>query len=163
MNHQTDQIYIAVKNDPELLQDVFKGIFVCARRFTGYSPSRSSFPFISGSEATAASTLLGTYTYKGREEFPFVVRLQHLFTDRICKRLVRVGMGQSMADDIIRNLEPKELVSELFKEYWEDMLLYATYGKVSMYKSNWQAVVANIKAEKNLQPVSKTLETERVE
>lgn len=47
LNYETDLFYITIKNNKQLLDRVFSGMFVIARRVLGYSGNTSSYPFSS--------------------------------------------------------------------------------------------------------------------
>jgi hypothetical protein len=48
LSNVDDQVYITIKNDKGLLEILFRGLFIVARRHLGYNPNASSFPFITG-------------------------------------------------------------------------------------------------------------------
>lgn len=160
MNHETDLVYITAKNDQALLERIFKGMFVVARRILGYSPRNSSYPFNTGvlwegcrefDNDKAFAEKLGElilpfsdYPHKKKrgmtekDKMHLVVSMvKHYETskDGVVFQLVR------NSGDIDReSVETNALAKQLFLDYFDDMIIYARENMT--YDKHWQEIAS---------------------
>lgn len=156
MNLETDCIYITAKNDQMLLDRIFKGMFVVARRILGYSPRSSSYPFTTGvlwegcrafNDDKAFAEELGELILPF-SDYPHEKKRGMTEKDKI--HLV-VSMTKShetskegVVFQLVRNsgdidrerVDTNALAKQLFSEYFNDMIAYARENMT--YDKRWQ-------------------------
>tara|TARA_B100000508_G_scaffold18134_1_gene12151 strand:- start:1835 stop:2299 length:465 start_codon:yes stop_codon:yes gene_type:complete len=154
MNFESDNVYIAIKNNRELLERVFRGMFIVARRVLGYSTPGSSYPFATSNHWSGRQSFQkdaaflqskgavmlceNDYPHKnhGRSDntqyFKFVTMTE-------CNETNPNGIiFQALRDagDIDRDaVNTNHVAQALFDEHFNDMVAYARASRT--YTSAW--------------------------
>jgi len=159
LNHTEDTAYMVIKNDPEMLEKLFQGLFIVARRHLGYHPNASSYPFMT--RAASASSLRNSKHEKqdlehgmknsivitpdtekhGKYEVMTITASGH--TDFLEKA---IDAANDMADpeDALSYMEMKNtpVYMALIEDYWDDMLAFAKENR--FYARNWQSFAPTV-------------------
>tara|TARA_Y100001934_G_scaffold270263_1_gene354906 strand:+ start:383 stop:895 length:513 start_codon:yes stop_codon:yes gene_type:complete len=156
LNYIEDTAYSVIKNDKDMLEKLFRGLFVVARRHLGYSPNASSFPFTTRafSQGQLANSKhdrddLEFYGKKGTiitPDFPQHKRQEVLTIVVTCHDdLVRDAINEinrtSDPDDAINwhttAINVNAVMQALIEDYWTEMLTFAR--ECQHYERNWQS------------------------
>ena len=160
MNFETDSLFIVIRNDQALLERIFQGMFVVARRILGYSPPGSSYPFTTHSDwagrhdsfkkdaafmqQKGAVTLCeADYPHKnttGRDNAAYFTFVTMVNTNETNLNGV-IFQALRDAGDIDREaVNTNDIAQALFNDYFADMVAYARTSRT--YTKGWQAAVA---------------------
>ncbi len=157
MNYETDNLYIVIKNDEKLLERVFQGLFIVARRTLGYTPRGSSYPFFTSlrfsgdgsfnSEKAmfekngSAHLRLEDYPHKNtknRDNSKYHMFVSMYNANETNKNGI-IAKAIAGSDDIDKSLiNTNELAKALIDDYFKDMIAFARTS--ATYSRNWQQV-----------------------
>lgn len=159
MNHETDNLYIVIKNDEALLERTFQGLFIVARRTLGYSPRGSSYPFTSAHRFSGDKSFskekemydkngaihlsLEDYPHKNtksRDNSKYHIFVTMNSTSETSKNGI-IYQAIAGSGDIDKSLvNTNTLAAAIFEDYFESMVAFARIS--ATYSKNWQQQVA---------------------
>lgn len=152
--------YLVIKNDPVLLQRVFQGMFVVARRFLGYAGVGASYPFVTTDLPTqhANHNLQRQFKVSLGERVLFkdlgAVRKSSFcigFTNKteelgggvvntaVFECFDNLDLNDSDKGAWMKSLNTNHVGVLLLEDYFEDMLYFASSCRA--YMSSWQSQV----------------------
>ena len=162
MENKINQAYIAAKNNPEILERIFKGMFIVARRVLGLSTSSSSsYPFNTMLRWTGISSFKNDAAFYERKE-----ALSLSISEYPQSKVNKNGRGEhfcfvTMTDasevnsngvvntimteaglDRSSNVNTNQLAKALFADYFEDMVKFALLNKD--YSKGWLNSVSQL-------------------
>lgn len=154
LNHTEDTAYIVIKNDQTLLEVLFNGLFVVARRHLGFSPRASSYPFMT--RATSERAL--KVSKHEREDLDYAMKHKTVITPDAQKHgknevltLIVSGHIDFIKKAIVMDNQTSEpdckldytdanvnnVYQALIEDYWDEMLAFAKDNR--NYLRNWQS------------------------
>ena len=160
MNLETDSLYIVAKNDRALLERIFQGMFVVARRVLGYSPRGSSYPFTTAARwegngdfvqdkafydgKDAIDLCVEDYPHKntkGRDNNKYHVFVTMTETNETSQNGIIRQLLTEAGEIDVNNVNTNTLAKELFKDYFQDMVAFARTSQT--YAKDWQRIATN--------------------
>lgn len=155
LNHTEDTAYIVIKNDKGMLESLFNGLFVVARRHLGYNPNASSHPFITRCYSKDATS----YSKHERQDLEYAKKHYIVVTPDADKHKTNEVLTITLngSSQLIRKAieqanegaEPEDRLNytdanvnsiymALVEDYWNDMVAYAKENRY--YAKNWQSI-----------------------
>jgi hypothetical protein len=157
MNHTENTAFVIIKNEPSMLEVLFNGLFIAARRQLGYNPNASSFPFIT---RPFTSSSLENSKHE-RDDLEFAMKKQIVVTPDDTKHKNKEVLTLSLnghvdqmreaikvanvdADDEDKlnfyDINVNTVYMALVEDYWSDMVAFAKNNRY--YDRRWQSLAA---------------------
>lgn len=154
MNHVEDTAYIVIKNDPSMLEILFRGLFIVARRHLGYDPNTGSHPFMTRRFSESALKC----SHHEREDLDYAMKNNIVITPDTKKHknyevyTVAVSGHINYIQNAIKlanqevdwedrltytDANINNVYMALIEDYWDDMLAFAKNNR--HYMKNWQS------------------------
>ncbi len=149
-----EAFYITIKNDQQLLEEFFKGLFIAARTFLGFDTKSSNIlitrkftpnqlrtrkSFRNELEYAKDISVIATPEKKkfGKNTCATVaISLSKKLLNKACEVLNSLGDNIYYVNDHANPINYCALSAALVEDYWNDMLKYAEENKD--YSPNWQ-------------------------
>lgn len=154
LNHVEDTAYIVIKNDQVMLEKLFNGLFVVARRHLGYTPNSSSYPFMTRcfSKSSLASSVhertdlefamnnnivITPDSLKHKKNEVLTIALNgHI--DFIRKAIIEANKDVEQEDRLdYTKATVNNVYKALVEDYWDDILDFAKDNRT--YIKSWQS------------------------
>jgi len=159
MNFESDNVYIAIKNDRALLELVFRGMFIVARRVLGYSTPGSSYPFATSNHWSGRHSFQKDAAFLQGKGAVMLCEDDYPHKNHGCsnntqhfKFVTMVGCNETNPNGIIfqalrdagdidrDSVNTNHVAQALFDEYFDEMVAYARTSRT--YTSAWRELAA---------------------
>jgi hypothetical protein len=157
LNYTESTAAMVISNSPSMLEAIFHGLFIAARRQLGYNPNTSSFPFI-----TRAYSKNSLKNSKYERECLAFSRQNHIVANPSCdkyknKEVLTITLNGHI--DQVReaigianqNVDKEDLLDfydanvnkvymSIIEDYWDNMVEFAKNNRY--YDRRWQSIAA---------------------